>query len=716
MSTIHVFDIHDFLKAELRTDTACVAAGVRVSGSKVQRFLSAVKAGDQVIFAVPMHDKKFMQRLSASNMGEGRILLPGINPSTVLEQLAYMRRHNIEKFFPAAAFVAVLDFNELDKGADYCTAALPNYRVDEATGSVSVEAPTYREENAEDHVQYYSSDEGFARNLEKHFKAAGSHSQAHLAAAGQLWPAHKREMLEDIRNDRVACVVSDVDETFLLTGLTAVVETNLCHGCDRIHQRLVRLFADITGYPEEGSSQQRFAFLKSQLVADFDNGGGRLSKEAFDSFQAELAQLHDQELYCARLDQWFNALRSSSDIPEKYITQMDEAYKALVAQERAGAFGEREKQLRNMLVYWSENPSHTEALKLLAQRSLTSLDALGGRLYYKPIVSKDDLECLHQAKRAGADTVFITSRPRPLPENLAAIDSFALGSAVSSMSREDVRKPDKQLQQMSESASYLDSRHHHCHQNGPGGEILGPVHYSTKMMYHTIRMILTGKKFNQAETKICWLMDDNPYETHPELVRQCNALFALQGMNLRWKVAVPCQGGEYLLDASPRPELAAYEADKSASMCEHCLPSKLLELITRRYAALGGGAEIDEAKFQQAYDEAWHQVSLVRSTPAPARVSEAIALVPSEPSVTRQSIASMDKALAEIAARRSGRSLAAEARTVKVTDVSTLFAPVPSAADDETVGLSLDDLDVEGLTPAEMAARVKRYLSGEFKP
>ncbi|MDF1795950.1 MAG: hypothetical protein P1U63_05380 [Coxiellaceae bacterium] len=698
MSTVHVFDIHDFLKAELRTDTTYVAAGVRVSGNRIQRFLSGVKAGDQVIFITPMRDTRFMLRLSASNMGDRRIYLPGINPATILDQLHYMRRHNKERFFPTADFVAVLDFNELDDEKNYRIAALANYRVDAASGGLTEVAPVYREVGAEDHVRYYSSDAGFAASLEGYFKDAASHTQAHLAAAGQLWPAHKEALLKDLAGERVVSVVSDMDETFLLTGLTAVVETNLCHGCDQIYQRLFSLFADITDYPVEGSSQQRFAFLKSQLVANFKNGYGRLSEATFDGLNAALASLHSQELYGARLDGWFNALRSNHEIlPAKCISQMDGAYRALSAMEDNGAYGEREKELRNMLVTWSENLSHPEALKALAKDYLITLDRLGAQLYYKHIVSEDNLECLRKAKMRGAETLFITSRPRPLPADVAAIDAFAISSTISSLSREDVRKPDKQLQQMSESTSYLDSRHHHCHQKGPAGEILGPVHYSTKMMYHTIRLIVSGKKFDQAETQYCWLLDDNPYETHPELVRQCNALFALHDMNLRWKVALPCKGGEYLMEASPRPELAAFEADKSATLCEHCIPSKLLSLITQRYALLGGGGDIAEALFQQAYDEAWHQVSLARSLP--------VASVPSvTPSVTSETIRSMGDALAEIAARR------AKAKPKPKVEVAESKAVIPEPPA-EVFELPLDcDIGVVH------TVRVKDDLSNLFTP
>ncbi|MDF1653707.1 MAG: hypothetical protein P1U34_01230 [Coxiellaceae bacterium] len=728
MATIHVLDIHDFLKAELSADSGCLAAGVRVSHLRIQRFLSGVKAGDQVLFVTPMHGKKFMHRLSASNFGEERVYLSAIDPLSIYEQLHHIKRYSAANFFPLASSVGVLSFNQLSRDKEYITTNLPNYHADPVSGSV-FEAPVESAKiTADDHVRFYSSDERFAASLDNCFKEAGSRSQASLAAAGQLWPEHKTELLRDIRERRVACVLSDMDETFLLTGLTAVVETNLCHDCDRVYLQLKKSIPGISGYPRTGSSQQRFTYLKQQLHLNYNQGRGRISEEAFSVLHSALVNLQSQELYGAHLDAWFNDLSSQTDIlPLDDIQKMRKAYIGFVELEkRDGCYGAREIELRYMLHAWINNDTHPDAIKALGREYLSKLDEITSRLYFKRIVSQDGLECLQKAERGGSETRFYTSRPAPT--GLAAFETLSIGSTVSNLSRDEVRKPSKQLDKMSKSASYLDSRRHNCHKNGEAGEILGPVHYSTKMMYHTIRMILSGKKYDQAETQFCWLMDDNPFETHPELVRQCNALFALQGMNLRWKVAVPCKGGEYLLAASPRPELASYEADKSAAMCEHCLPSKLLSLISTRYALLGGGADIDESLFKEAYDHAWHQVSLTRSLPL-------VAAAPAS-GVTAQSVKSMDKALAEIVARRAQRVPATVApteaikstqelpvvepgtrviRTVRVSDdLSDLFTPMPPA---DGKGVSLEDLDddEEGLDPAAMAARVEAYLTGPSK-
>ncbi len=715
-----MFDIGDLLKVEPRPDVPGLKAGIRVSGSRIQAFLGNVKPGDQMIFVLPHKNDVYHQRLSASNLGDTEVAMPMITVEFLKSQLGYI--------FPD-----------------------DSYRVDVASIDTLTEAPELTIEplragvvrpnpDESTHARYYSSSAEFPGLLTSQFADVDSHARSCLAASGQLWPSHKYQMLEDMAAGKVACLVSDVDDTLLLTGMTLVIDENLQAGCDRVYQRMKALTPVGEEYLTARTSQQRFQFLQTAIAQAGVFEGTRLS------WHAELTQLQDPELYSAHLDAWLNDFCNPERVEPGKITEVQAYYRVLLEEQRESDMpGHCERGMRTMLQRWIESPP-SEALSAYAAEQLEALDAVTSTLYYKRPVSADNMECLNRAQSHGVDTCFITSRTEAVGSARSLSDSIHIDSTVSSLSASEVHKSETAMQRMARSTSYLDSRHH-CHAAtafGPDGRPFPISHQSTKMLYQTIRMIVQYKASDKfkGDMKYCYLMDDDPYQTHPELIAHCNAIFERFGMRLQWKVAIPCAGGEYLTMAEPPAKMVG-----PAAICEHCSPVKVVDWLLTEYTRMGGSAELDEEKFRLAYNHAWRQVQLSSSAPlmgavisggelpaaAPAAAEPEKRLAPDQAAALRRSLSRLDNTMAAVVTNARDQRKAMEAavkakeeakhlevaaaevevmrqdKTERVDHLSQLF--VGGAGSDEapgsTRGISLEELEARY---GEGAA--SQYLSG----
>lgn len=673
MRSVHVIDLADYLKvhAHIRP-SGMMEPEVSINYERLDQVLPYVQCGDPIVFVLPVDRTSYgaaripcmQQQLQFSNVKTEYFPVANVDRDFVRTQLAHI-------FARRKLPLHLIEFDIKGDGAR-CYDLLAGTSTAMAYG-LSEAKLNLKSLPAADQLRMYSSRETFADHLKHFLPAAESVVRMACMAPGQMWPAQKHQFAADLEKGRIRRVFSDVDNTFMMTDWLSYREYNACDHCDHIYQKLLDAFpACRLPYSQEIPASQRYALLKQGLFEALKHG--KLDDDQFTSLYGKLNAINDIELYRARLDVWFNRLHeqvytynpgNARKLKQLYLDGADTA---------RGLF-EKESEFLRMLLAWldEENPR----IVRIATKALQDLHQSLSVISYRPFVSADVLRSLDRARLAGVDTRISTMRAKPRAGSVADRAPLSLSVVVQNVSRAHLIKPDAHMQRMVSSASYLNGHRHHCHVETVRGQRVGPVHPSSKILYHTMELLMSGEKFEASKQHVLYLFDDRSHETHPLLLQQCNALLKRYGYgHVRWRAVTLCQGGELVKAGLPHLDHRA-TADHSSLMCDHCMPERLFAHVRHAYAELaaatsGASAAFDSNLFHRAYQQAWSKVILTRSTPAisladrchghltmqhGAAASAKPQVKPAAKAVmSRSAIDDMSTQLAAVAARRAKRS------------------------------------------------------------
>lgn len=673
MRSVHVVDLADYLKVTAQfSRSGLLVPTVSINHSRIMQLLAGVEAGEPLVFVMRV-DRLIsgasgvpcmQQQLHASNAQSEFFPVDNVDRHFVRSQLAYI-------FGKRKLPLYLMEYDIKGDGAT-CFGLTPA-----ETMTYSLSRPMHHlKALPAEQIRHYTSREDFAASVAPLLPRVEVSASLTCAAPGQMWPKHKAQFLDDLRAKRVRRVFCDVDNTLMMTDWMSYREHNACQHCDRVYAQLLKADRHCRMRYDQGMpASERYRALKAAIVKHFEHD--KIDAPTLKALYQNLNGVNDSEIYRARLDLWFNRFYEQVYLHDPKDAQRLRVAYLKRAQSAAGLF-EAEADCLLMLMSWkrSDNPREVE----MAARALQDLQQSMSVISYRSFVSNDVMQCLRKAQLGRVDTRISTMRAKPRAGSRAEQSPVSLSVVVPSINKAWLIKPDAQMMKMVASASYLDGHRNRCHIESGCGESLGPVHPSSKILYHTIELLLSGQRFRTDQQHLLYLFDDRSHETHPQLVEQCNALLKHHGYgHVAWRTVVLCQGGELLSAGLPHLDHRA-TADHSELMCEHCIPARLFEHVRDGYrqavaeARAAGRAEagFDPMLYQHAYQQAWARVVLMRSTPSVAgrgmgaaghasRQAAALtrARTSAQQSVTRATLADMTAQLQAVAERRAAAKAAA---------------------------------------------------------
>lgn len=599
MPTLHLVNVADFLHihADAQADGS-ISISFAMNKVKLKPVLDSIAYTDSIGWLLPVGSKPesvnriacLQHRLLMSDAPGKKIAITEVDRLVLKAQL----RNLFERFAPNQYLFEVIE----------SSVGVAAYRiVVQASGEYDYLAITDEGELdgiVVEQVDSYGSSEDIFKEVLMCLPEISKRRMHRYAMEGEPRPADYAMYQQDLAAGTVENVFCDLDNTLLYSDWLLRTDAVLQKRCDVIHAALLEAGIDlIADYPSAGNSAERYAVLKLSALAAFELDHNNVN--AINVLQ-NLYQLNTEELYGARLDKWFNVMHARFyDMNVAQATALSEHY-------RSTPLINREMECVQMLC--RARRRNKSVIGPFAGEMLASLKETMQHLSVHRPTSKAVMDCLFDAHRLGVKHQLTTTRQRPDDGASADRGPLSLGSVVLNHSGRAFHKGGSSyVARLVDAVAYVPTG---VDNNG---------HHSTKLLFHTISVLLSGEVYRQAKTRFLYLLDHDMRESHPLLVAQCNELLKRHRINLQWKTVAIYRGGENVNAALAHPEHAV-SAGVDDVLCEHCMPARIYDLTKQRYqrlvaervaatAASGAGAPagVDSELLYQAYQHVWSELA-----------------------------------------------------------------------------------------------------------